>query len=169
MIRCRYHVLAAVALTALLWSCGGSDGKKADTAADSIENRAEDILQQPQVLDENSIEDLAAKITSNQEFNLDQLAQMITQCEATSNRISQEAERLVQVDDPADTYETLTDLAHAPWMESYRTVIAFLTTASLPDEYGQRVEQLLATNRRANEVITGLERKYLKGQEVLNI
>ena len=159
-------IVLAITAAALSGCTGGSTQR---SATDSVAENAQRILEHPQRFDEQSIEALASKIENNEEFNLDELARMLVLCEATAAKIEQEAENLQRVDDPVDTYETLTGFAAASWYAPYKTIMDYLRTASLPPEYTQRVNQLLLTNDRCNTVISDLERKHLDGRQTIDI
>ena len=169
-MRCRTicRTVTAAAVAVLLWNCSGSGKSGAGNDTITEEEAAELILSSPQVFDDQSLTDLAAKVRNNEEFGPEALANMIVLCDATVNRVEQDAEQLQVIDDPVDTYERLTGYASQPWMADYRTVYDYLVAASLPGEYAERVDMLKKAAQRLNAIITDLERVHLQGKNVID-
>lgn len=151
---------------------GGCSGCQKTAPAQSELTPAEEIhtiLEQPQRFDAQSIEELAQKVRDNADFSAAELANMMIQTEAISNKVSMEAERLMQVEDAADTFWTLKDIAESGWWNDYKTVYAWLEQAQLPDEVASRFGLLKQTNIRVNQMITQLEHRDLKGENKIDI
>ena len=160
---------AAAFLATAIAACSGNADKSGQSHDDSVAVETETILSEPPRFNAATIDSLAYKVENGHDFGLDELARMITLCEATANRIQPELERLQMVDDPADTYETLTDMSKQTWYRPYLILVEYLTNAPLPPEFDARVAQLLNTNKRVKDLLEELTERDLKGQAILQM
>ncbi|MDO5396072.1 MAG: hypothetical protein Q4F07_08945 [Bacteroidales bacterium] len=159
----------AILVSLLMTGCRGcADGNTEEHKDHTEEESVNIILSQPQVFDAQSIDELAAKIRAGGDITSENVANMIVLAEATSNKVEMEVENLMRVDDPADTYHTLHGFADAQWYIDYRTIYDFLQSATLSDEFASRVGTLKAANSRLDILVTELEKKHLKGENVLD-
>ena len=162
-------IVCAILAAAVLGGCSGCS-KKTEVPADiTPADEVHTVLEQPQRFDAQGLDELAEKVRQNADFSPAELANMMIQAEAVSNRVSMEAERLVQVDDPADTYWTLKEFAESQWWADYSTVMEWLGQAQLPGEIATRYGMLLKANKRVNDVITSLESRDNKSRNLLDI
>lgn len=162
-------VCATLAATTL----GGCKGcsKQTDSVPSEL-TPAEEIhavLEQPQKMDERSIEELAQLVGGNVDISPAEVANMMIQAEAVSNRVSMEVERLLQVEDPADTYWSLKEISEAQWWLAYKSVYEWLGQAQLPDEIATRYGMLQEANKRVNKNISTLEVRDLESEDLINI
>lgn len=165
--------LCALAALPLLKSCSGcshGDGTgNADTVDTAVTRPAEAILAEPQRFDGQSLRGYVTAIGAGEKFDAADMARMIVLSEGAFNRLEQEAEDLQRTDDPADTFETLTEIREEGWAADAASVVAFLRTVPLQPQMADRVSQLTVTAGRIISILSVLTDTHLDGQTVLTI
>ena len=160
---------AAVLLTPALTGCSGCGREQQGAPELSPAEEVETILSQPQRLDSQNLDQLAEKIQKNEEISEGELASMMIQLEAVSNQVSMEAERLQQVQDPVDTFESLTTISQSQYWKDYKKVYEWMSQAQLPDAIAKRLALPRQTNQHVQIVLTELEKRALEGKNMLDI
>ena len=80
-----------------------------------------------------------------------------------------EAERLQQVQDPVDTFESLTTISQSQYWKDYQKVYEWMSQAQLPDAIAKRLALLRQTNQHVQIVLTEIEKRDLEGKNMLDI
>ena len=161
--------VVALLLASVLPACSGCGRERGAAPQPSAAEEVETILSQPQRLDDQTLDEFSEKIQSNVDVSEADLAAMMIQLEAVSNQVSMEAERLQQVQDPADTFESLTAIRESQYWKDYLKVYECMSQAQLPDAIAGRMALLRHTNQRVQTVLTEIETRDLKGQNILDI
>ncbi len=152
-------------------SCSGCSGHRGGESGEpSAEKPApEAILATPVVLDEQALRSYANAVSNNADFDAADMATMIRLSEGALNRLGQETERLEVNDDPADSYNVLTELAGRQWVGDACTIIAFLRTVPLGPEMRPHTDQLVRTAARISTTLDAIAGSQLGGKRYLTL
>ncbi len=161
------NIIIALSLTALVSGCGGSTSKSSRSNDTVTEQRSEEqILESESVFDAESLTDVVRLIEAGESFSPTDMASIINQTEAQSNRLSAELELMLANDDPADTYNVMTELSNAQWIKDLNYVLDYLKKVPLSEQQTIHLNTLLNANRRINSTIVQLETNHLNGRHI---
>ena len=102
----------------------------------------------------------------NPDLDAADMAMIIHLCEGAMGELEQEVDNLDRVDDPQDTWETLSTLQKELWPQDLATLTAFLRSVPLPAPQQARVEQLFTTSVRVDTQLGSLYRRHLDGKPI---
>lgn len=166
-------VIAAVAIFGS-HGCSCSHHKDSDnTAVDRVDSVAtttpQAILSAPVKFDADALHSYAQSVGDDSDIDATDIAQMVVHSEAAFSRLEAELENLLRNEDPADTYNVLTEFANATWVTDALTIVEFISTISPDPQLQNRVDQLTLTRNRVRTLVAQLCSTQLNRPALLNI
>lgn len=173
-MRLAARILIAVLSAALLWSCGGSASKGGSGSGEPDREEQQsrsvsDILSGPVEHNAAALDACAEKILTGADLDDADVASMIVLAEASAAHISQEVEAVAANDDDADAFNVLTEFATAPWIDSFRTVMRFLSGSDFPEVFRPRIDALVSSVGRINSEIASIGDTRFGGRRFLTL
>jgi hypothetical protein len=135
-------------LAALISGCGRSSSNDRPSGGDQIpENEAVQSIEAADVnFDECSLDDYAHAIARNEDIDNVQRAYMVMHAKAAVEHLSSIVDDLKNNEDASDSFNVLSELEQARWLDGYRSILRYINSINLPDNEARIIESVNKQN-----------------------
>lgn len=164
-------LLAAVARTFTACTGCGRDAGTGTADTMTVAERAEVNLAQTPYYDPDALASLAHAVDGHAHFAPDDISTMIILCEGAVSHLQAEADNLQRNDDPADSYNVLSEFAESPVADNVRTIYNYLslqTTTLTPQQAARHIELTHAISH-LNGTVDMIQTAQLNGRQIFNL
>ena len=160
------NITLTIMLAALFTGCGRSSSNDRPSQGEQIpeDEAVEQIMLGSVDFDECTLDDYAHTIARGEDIDDVQLANMVMHCRAAVDHLDSIVASVRHADDVADTYNVLSELQQARWLDGYIHILRYLNSMTLPSEFAAAVENINQDNGKMARAIAEIEK-----QQGLNI
>lgn len=152
-------VALCVVLLMNLCSSPASDRSADSTEAIDSPETADpaDILSRPLPFDAQTVAETASMVTSGRQLSAAEAARAVMVAESAVNHLGRILEDLTANDDPADTWNVMTELASLGWAAQTTAIIGALQHTPLGAAEGQRLDEVSKAASRNAGMVAALQ------------